>query len=488
MTPYHDLIVLTIGRACQLLAGFLSIKIATTLLSPDQLGSMNQTMSLAILGTSALFVPIAGYIGRGCLEWRDAGVLRPHLFTYLRSVLTVGLLLGIAAWALQSGTLLVSGMAPLWVGGLVTLYTIGYSLHIMGSTGLNLIGHRSLYVLFGNVAAWGGLLLALYFSQIRMAPETWLLGIFLGFLLSSCSYILLMRYGDERSLAQPGKGHALLPFDRHIMLMFVWPQAVVFGLSWVQSQSYRFILTSVADIGNVGLFAAGYMVCSVPMQTFESLFNEFYSPRWFRALKGQDAGGLAQAWNAYAGAYVPAVILFGAFLVGNAGFLVKVLLGEQFQSIAAILVLPALTEMLRALSSSLHHLGLAKVDMTVNILPGVVGALVAPTFVYALAPYDPLVGTAVALFAAGIAVFAIIIPMSYRALPIVWPIRRIVLAAAFGIPLALMGRLMALGFGEVTDAKAAIALACSGFVMIVMQYLMSKEWFHEVSPIARSTV
>jgi O-antigen/teichoic acid export membrane protein len=484
MASYQTLIVLMLGRGLQVLAGFVTIKITTTLLSPAQLGSMNQMMSLAMLGTAALLVPVSAYMGRGCLEWRDAGVLSSRLFSYFLLVIAVGLSLGLVAWTVQSQTLLVSGLTATWVGGLVTLYTIGYSLHSMGTTGLNLIGYRVLYVFFGNVAVWVGLLLAVLCSRNEITPETWLLGIFSGFLLSSLSYPLLAQYGRKTAAVHSIDDRDVLPFDRWTVFMFVWPQTVVFTLWWIQSQSYRFILMWVTDIANVGLFAAGYMICSVPMQTFETLFNEFYGPTLFRALKGQDLEGFARAWNAYAGAYIPAVILFGAFLIGNAAFMVKLLLGEQFQAVAPILIWPALTETIRAISSTLHQLGLVKVDMTATILPVVVGALVAPTLVYFMAPHAPLLGTALALLAAGVAVFAVVIPISYCALPVVWPVRRIMYAAALGVPLCLMGGIM--GFGEISQSEALIALVISSLVMGLLQYAMAKEWLHEMRPAVQS--
>jgi O-antigen/teichoic acid export membrane protein len=224
------------------------------------------------------------------------------------------------------------------------------------------------------------------------------------------------------------------------------------------------------------------MICSVPMQTFESLFNEFYSPTMFRALKGQNIKGIARAWNDYAAAYIPAVILFGAFLIGNATFLVKLLLGEQFQVIASILIWPALTETFRAISSTLHQLGLAKVDMTVNIVPVMIGAFVAPTLVYLLAPSEPLLGTALALLAAAGAAFIAVIPISCRALPVVWPIRRILYAAALAVPLCLLGRAMGAGFGELSESKAVIALVISGLAMVLLQYVMAKKWLRQGRP------
>ncbi|MBX3326789.1 MAG: hypothetical protein KF682_12890 [Nitrospira sp.] len=460
--------------------GLIAIKIATTMLSPGELGSMNQVMSLAILGTSALLIPLAAYIARGCLDWIDAGVLTQRLGAYLRIVLAVAVGLGSVAWVMQSQFSVVLGMTPVWVAGLVALYTLGFALQTMGTSGLNLIGRRFLYVLFGNIAAWGGLFFAIWWSTYQTGPEVWLLGVFCGFLLSSLSYVIFERYTRTSVPTHASPLHSVLPFDWWTLIMFVGPQAVAFVFWWIQSQSYRFILSWVADITTVGLFAAGYMICSMPMQTFENLFNEFYSPTLFRALKGQDAEGIARAWSAYAAAYIPAVILFGAFLVGNAAFMVKLLLGEQFQAIASILVWPALTETFRAMSSTLHQLGLAKVDMTVTIYPLMMGALLAPMLVYVLASYEPLLGTALALLMAGVVVFTMAIPISCRALPIAWPVRRILYAVALGLPLCFLGWIMAAGFGDLSAGKAAVALLISGLTMTMFQYLMAKEWLHQV--------
>ena len=481
MTPFRDIIILCLGRGLQVLAGLITIKAATTVLSPDEVGSMNQLMSLAILGTSALLMPMTAYIGRGCLEWMDAGILSQRLGSYLLIILAVALACGSVAWAIQAQLMVVSEMTPVWVAGLVVLYTVGFALHTMGASGLNLIGHRFLYILFMNIAAWGGLLLALWWSKQEASPELWLLGIFFGFLLSSLSYALLDRYA-RMTVPVRSEVPGVLPFDWQTISMFVGPQAIAFLFFWIQTQSYRFVLSWVADITTVGLFAAGYMICSVPMQTFESLFNEFYSPAMFRALKGQDTEGIARAWNDYASAYIPAVILFGAFLIGNAAFLVKLLLGEQFQVIASILVWPAVTETFRAISSTLHQLGLAKVDMTVNILPVVIGALVAPMLVYFLASSEPLLGTALALLAAAVAAFTAVVPISCRALPIVWPVRRIMYAAALAVPLCLLGRAMGVEFGELSEREAIIALVISGVATVFLQYVMAKEWLRQVHP------
>jgi O-antigen/teichoic acid export membrane protein len=477
-------LVLVLGRALQVLAGLLTIKVATTLLSPGEWGSVNQVMSLAVLGSSALLAPVATYIGRGFLEWLDEGTLHRRLGSYVRLVLAASLVLALAAWAIQAEAPLVSGVGPEWVGALVALYVVGYSLHTLATSGLNLLGHRLAYVAFGNIAAWGGLALAMYLSRGGASPETWLLGIYGGFLLSSLSYILLKEYARKTSHSRPTATGQSVPFDWWTVFMFVWPQAVVYSLWWVQSQSYRFILDRLTDVAFVGLFAGAYMVCSVPMQTFETLFNDFYSPTLYRNLKDQGDQGIVQAWDAYASAYLPAVILFGAFLAGNATFLVKLLLGERFQVVAPILILPALTETMRAMSSSLYTLGIAKIDMTINLLPVLAGGLVAPVLLYLLAPHDPLIGTGIALFVAGLVVLGTAIPMSYRVLPVTWPMRRILAALALGLPLVVGGNLASSWLSDVTLVTALVAVLIAGLFMVSLQYLIARKWLREPYAVA----
>jgi len=221
------------------------------------------------------------------------------------------------------------------------------------------------------------------------------------------------------------------------------------------------------------------------MQIFESLFNEFYSPTFYRAIKEQGTERIAVAWNAYASAYIPAAILFGAFLAGSGPFLVKLLLGERFQVVTSILIWPALTETMRAISSSLFTMGIAKVDMRINLPPVAAGATTAPVLVYLLAPVNPLLGTGIALFTGAVVVLSIAIFMTYRALPVTWPVRRIVIALALGLPMVIGGNIAGSWVSDMTWAKAAIAVTLVGASMIAVQYLVARHWLHDAYAVLR---
>lgn len=481
MSAYHAIAILWIGRALQIVAGFLTIRLATTLLSPDQFGIVNQMTSLSMLGTAAVLLPMSAYITRTLMERHARGVLRQKLIRYLVQVVSAGLLFGVLASLVQHEVNLVSGLSAGWVGGLVTLHAIGYSTHITGISGLNLLGHRTLYVLFGTIAVWSGLCFALILTHASHTPELWVLGMFVGFLVSSVSFWLLIQRCESCEVANRDAGVPAFRDDSWIMFSYVWPQTIVFVLWWIQSQSYRFILSQVADIAQVGLFATAYMICSVPMQMFESLFNELYSPRFFRDLKGQGVEGMASAWNSYAAAYIPAAILFGAFLIGGSAFLVQLFLGPQFHAVTPMLFLPAITETLRGISSSLHQLGIAKVDMSVNLLPVGVGAALAPTLVYMFGAYSPLWGTALALLVAGMASFVLIFPASSRALPVTWPVRKIGLALLCGLPIVGVGKGYYLISPNPTMQESVTALLLLGIATLLAQYVFAQKWIHTVS-------
>jgi O-antigen/teichoic acid export membrane protein len=456
-------------------------------MGPEEMGRVTQVMSVAALASAMLVGPVLAYFGRGLLGWIDAGRLLAKLQCFFAYVVVIGGLSSAVVWLVQGRTGLVSGISTDWVALLVLLYVLAYSFHTVATSCLNILGRRGVYVIFANLAVWGGLGLALIMFSCMRKPQVWLLGIYSGFVLSATSIVLLIRIGFQAKAQPREDGSHCLAFTVKTVSVFAWPQAVAHGFYWLLAQSYRFILGSRVGVTSVGLFAAAYMVCSVPMQTFETLFNEFYSPTLYRSIKNRaTAEEMARAWNAYASAYVPAVILFGAFLAGSCAFLVKLLLGEEFQVAAPILICPILTETMRAISSSLHTMGIVTVDMRINLPPVAAGAIISPILVYILAPWNPLIGTGLALFASYIVVILIVIPMTYRTLPIRWPVARMLSATILGLPMIVLGYVARESIPDLTFKAAAVGLLITGLYLAMVQYAMARPWFQHATTEAQA--
>jgi hypothetical protein len=120
-----------------------------------------------------------------------------------------------------------------------------------------------------------------------------------------------------------------------------------------------------------------------------------------------------------------------------------------------------------------------KVNMKLTVMPVVVGAVLSPVLVYACGAASPLWGTALGLLLAYLAVFLVVIPVTRAALPVRWPIRRMLTAAVIGAPM------IALGHGlprmiEATLGLSLAALAVGALYMVGGQYLLSRPWLGQV--------
>jgi len=471
----RDVVVLGAGRALQALAGLVTIRVATGLLPPETMGYVAQTTSLVWLICWIVVAPVGVYVARAFLGWRNQGVAGQQLMRYLVFVMVAAAASAILVLALRSSASIIPGISAVTLAVLTLLYLFGYPLQTAGTGCLILLGRRISYVAFGNLAVWGGLLLAVVLFRFFSSAESWLAGVFLGNVVAASAFFLVMRIAEKPAENAPGS----LPFTWRAVFMFAWPQLLTSALWWSQSQSYRFVLGELGGPALVGLFAAGYTVCAGTMQTMETLFNEIYNPKLYRTLADHGQAGQVQAWNDYASAYLPAIVLFGAFLVGMIPFLANVLLAEQYRVIVPILFIPALTETLRAMYTVLNTMGVVKLDMRITVPPVIAGAILSPLLVYVLGSSNPLLGTAAGLLLAYLAVFLIVIPITRSALPIRWPIGRILVAALTGLPMIILGQLLPRMLNT-TLAISVVVLAIGALYMAGAQYVLARPWLGRV--------
>lgn len=467
----RDVFILGAGRGLQALAGLVTIRVATHMLTPETMGYVAQTTSLVWLLSSTFVTPMTVYVARGYLGWLDSGVAGIQLMRFLVFVSIAAAASAILVFILWPFMSAIGGISAVTLSALTLIYLLGASLQTAGIGCLNLLGRRIAYVIFGNVVVWGGLLFAVGLFHYFNSPEAWLLGVYMGNVAAAIAFFLVLRVPAKSTQ----DATVVLPFTVRAIFLFAWPQVLNAVLWWTQSQSYRFVLGEVGGPALVGLFAAGYTVCAGTIQTFEALFNEIYGPRLYRSFADHGQGGLAKAWNEYASAYLPAVVIFGAFLVGMTPFLAKVLLAERYHVIIPILFLPAITETLRAMGTALHTMGVAKVDMRIILVPVLVGAILSPLLVYVLGSIDPLLGTAAGMLLAYLAAFLIAIPITRRTLPVHWPVGRICLAVLVGSPMIIFGQLLSMTF-EANVMSSLIVLAIGVLYMVGSQYVLARAW------------
>jgi hypothetical protein len=427
-----------LGRIGTVLAQIILVRVSTELLTPSELGGVSQLGSLTFFFNILLIVPIGHYITRGFLEWLDSGILLRNLKVYFLYIVVVALIAAVLAGALQVKWDLVSGFNVVSVALLVGLFLLFSPVSALGITGLNLLNYRVKFALFANLPVWGGLAAAVFLFQQYNEVAFWCLGQFgaLGIGCLTCG--VLWRHLVSEEYSGTSSKETTVPFKLHSIFHFAWPVATTAVLWWGQSQSYKFVLDHIQDVAFVGFFTVGYSLASAPIAMYEGVFGQFYEPIFYNELKNQKEEGIASAWNNYARAYLPGLVVVGFYVGLGAPFLAQFLLGEAFRSVGIQVALgAAVIETIRAAGGLIYHLGVARLSTHITIYPVAVGAILAPVGVYFFGSIDPLYGTLGGLFLAGVAVMIVVLITSCRALPIIWPIRQILFAVLLSTPLAL---------------------------------------------------
>jgi len=433
-----SLITIITGRVGVALCGVLAVKISTVILKPSELGSISELNSLVYFFFISLIIPVTHFITRGFLEWNDLGTLNVISKKYFKFILVIAASAAIISGIIQWQWNLIKGFSIGAVIIFVLANLIFQPLNGFGASGLNLFGLRKSNVFFTNLVAWSSITLSVFFFWVTPSILSWGAGQIFGFILGSTSIFFLWKRINKVNSNADINQESTIVFDRKSVISFSWPFIFTSSLWWLQTQSYRFILGHGHGLDNVGLFVTAYALAATPIMTYEGVITQYLEPGFFNNLKYQGKDGQVNAWNQYAKLFLPGMAVISVYVAVSAPFLAKIFLGESYRAVALkITGLAAIIEATRAAGTMMFQLGMAKLDNKMTILPAATGALSAPIAVYFLSKIDPLFGTIGGLFLAGIIVLCTNVFLSFKVLPITWPIKRILLGLLMAIPVYL---------------------------------------------------
>lgn len=478
--PIRVVVIVAAGRVFQLCAAFLTLKLSTTLLAPADLGRINQLASVATLFAAGLLLPVVAYFARGIVGWVREGSYGRHFAQIIGLFVIAACVLPLAGLV----ALRITGVAADVPGWLVVLilwtYVLGFPAHNLMINASAFFGQRMRTTVYSNLAAWSGLAFAIVLFAVSGDPWYWLLGTFIGYLMSAQALWLLRK---PPAGGAGGADSVPLPVTARALFVFVWPQVLMFLLWWTQSHSYRFVLASLSDFAQAGLFFACYTLISVPMQAFEGAFNEVYSPTLFRGASSGRPEDVVSAWNRYVRAYVPSILLFALCLYGCAPYFARLALGPEFQVASGFFVWPVVAETARALSSTNQMLGIAGVDMKKVLLPALAGAILAPLLLWLLVPVTPLHGAGLALCGASLATLALAFRSTRKAGAVHWPWRPSAKALAIGMPM-IVPAVVSAHLEPPTIGVSLLVCVGLGCYAVVTLYLMAREWLPQLRGVA----
>lgn len=395
------LITIIVGRAAQFLIALITLRVATTLLSPEEMGKVALVVTTTAFFALLLINPVGMFINRRLHAWQASGRGVGYLVRYAGYIALVATIAAISLPLFVMTGLITFGIPTVWLIALVCGSVIFNTVNQTAIPCLNLLGDSRRFILLTVATLIASFIAAVTLVQtVQRTAEYWILGILLGqallALVGTRDLFAQLNRSNPASIQQP-------VHHQHLMVLFAfsWPVAIAAGLGWVQAQGYRYLMVEDLGLAQVGLFVAGYGLSAGIIAGFESVLTTYFQPRLYRDASATDPQLQTTAWRRYASAVIPSLVLTVGLLIVLAPDLTRLLLGEKFQAAASFVIWGALAEAARVLASVYSLIAHVHMRTRWLIWPNVIGAVTSIVACSLLMPVFEAHGAGMGLAAAG---------------------------------------------------------------------------------------
>lgn len=381
------------------------MRVATTLLSPAEMGKVSLVVTTTAFFALFMVNPIGMFINRRLHAWQASGTAKHYLTCYTRYLILVALVAAVMLPVLYVVGVADFGVSIGWLISLVCGSLIFNTINQTAIPSLNLLGDSKSFVVLSLFTISASLIFAILIVMIgEPSAQSWLLGLLLGqAILAVIGRNILFNKLQKANITQ--KHPDIQVQHLKALFNFSWPVAIAAGLGWVQAQGYRYLMEEQLGLEQLGLFVAGYGISAGMIAGFESVLTTYFQPRLYRDISNdQHIDKYAQAWQRYAAAIVPSLVLTVALVVMLAPELTIIFLGKNFQSASNFVIWGAIAEAARVLMGVYSLIAHVYMRTPWLILPNLVGAMLSIILCSLLIPSFGAVGVGIGLAASGIAV------------------------------------------------------------------------------------
>ncbi len=455
------------------------MRVATTLLSPEEMGRVSLVLTSIAFFAMFLVNPVGMFINRRLHAWQASGVARYYLIRYVNYLLLVALVAAIVLPFLYMSGVVNFGLSIGWLIVLVCGSLLFNTINQTAIPSLNLLGDSGKFVLLSVATIGSSFLCAVFLVlKVQAAAQYWLLGVLLGQVLLAVigAKVLFSRLHGQ---AIPHAGLRISRRQMQVLFSFAWPVSLAAGLGWVQGQGYRYLLEGQLGLAQLGLFVAGYGISAGMIAGFESVLTTYFQPRLYRDVSSDRQGRETQAWQRYAAAVIPSLLLTAALIAMLAPELTRIFLGENFQSAASFVIWGVVAESARVLMG-IYSL-IAHVHMRTHwlIIPGVLGAVLSIVLSALLIPDFGAAGAGMGLAFSG---FVVVMTMHFLLARYVGggiPVHSVLMAGVWAAGLWTM----TLGLRHLFDATGWLMvismLILVGITYLGLQYFLLRQHLTE---------
>jgi O-antigen/teichoic acid export membrane protein len=461
-------ILVLLGNIAQFIILLVTMRVASTYLPPEEMGRLS-----LIAATTAFYVllfvnPVGMFINRRLHSWDAAGGAKYYLKLHWAYLLLVSGFATLSIYGLKVLGVLGDDFSTFWILLLVCGSIVFNTINQTAIPLLNLLGFRAQYFSLTLATISLSLLSAnILVSTYSPTAEYWQMGLLSGQMVLAVVGVIKL-FSKLRPASQIG-----LITKAHLQKIFVfaWPVAVSVAFNWVQTQGYRFLAVNALGLSMLGLFVAGYGISAGLIAAFESVMTTYFQPEFYKRVSNSNSSDQSMAWNTYAEAVLPALMLVVITLVAIAPELTYFMVGPDYQSASGFVLWGGLAEGSRVVAGVYGMAAHGKMKTTLLVWPNIIGALVCTLIVLLVAPVWGVHGVGFARAVAGVSLVLGMHFLMMKALEIKLPSMRLWMAVISGASLYVFAgasRYLIVGANDLIKAGALISLV--GLVFLPVLY------------------
>lgn len=443
------------------------MRVVTTYLPPSEMGRLSLITAATAFFALFLVNPIGMFINRRLHAWDASGRAKHYLklhWIYLISIsLMAALTLTFVNWVHAFGF----QFNTLWLLVLVCGSLFFNTVNQTAIPSLNMLELRGHFVVLTLATIGVGfacsVALVEYFS---LTAEYWLLGLLVGQTIFAIIGVKLL-FSRLRPAMPPGKlsrPHMKLLFD------FAWPVAISVGFNWLQTQGYRFFVADSLGLAALGLFVAGYGISAGLIAAFESVLTTYFQPRFYKQVSTSTTEEQSEAWNKYAAAILPSLMLVTCLLISLAPELTRFMVGPAYQSASQFVMWGVLAEGARVVAGVYGMSAHAKMKTRLLLLPNLLGAVTCIGLIKILTPGMGAHGVGLARSLAGAGMLLAMHYLMIAALQMQLPIRLLLRGALMGAGLMLIAGIGRWALNSSGMVAAGALILVTGLAFLPMLY------------------
>ncbi|MBN3069734.1 polysaccharide biosynthesis protein [Pectobacterium brasiliense] len=366
-----DLIILIMSRMIQISASLISLRLMTTLLSENELGTYYLFISLYMFASLSVLNPYGQYINRNTYKWRRGGDLLSWLNKYIIFVMLFSVFFSIAWGGYQY--FFHKGMSLL-LAVIFCAYFVFITVNQFLLYTLNILDNRLIFSFLTILTAILGVLGSLFLLHFNLfdinKTYLWLLGIIIANFLSYAIAWIFLR----RSENSPPNGN-VEPVNYRDILDFCIPIAVSTFFLWIINFGYRFGVETLMGLAYLGIIAVAFTVSSQIMSVVESLIVQILQPQLFQKIDSPNLSDRIKSLNKYINETIAIYFCMAIFCSFFIYYIFLFLVDKKFILFSYIGIVAVWFDFFRISTNSLSMVFFSERNMKKMIFPYACGGI-----------------------------------------------------------------------------------------------------------------